>query len=150
MATKRMTDEELWAALTALDDDLLNPVYPEAAIDEELEKMGVDPTALALRGAEFVAKAKEDERLSWQARAQERKVRLQAIASQATSKLPALMGRAAILAKLDQLRTADPNVGTAVTMAARKRKPEESTDEELRTLLEEMEALRAIEGQDED
>jgi hypothetical protein len=55
------------------------------------------------------------------------------------------MNRGAILARLDELRATDPNVGAAIKMAARKRKPEQSTDEELRALLVEMEALQSIE-----
>lgn len=56
------------------------------------------------------------------------------------------MDRKAILGRLDELRANDSNVGTAIRMAARKRKPEESTDEELRALLDEMETLRALDG----
>lgn len=146
MATKGKTDKELWMALEDLDDDLLDFDLPEALVDEELKAMGVDPSALAKRGSEFVAKATEDERLSWQARAQVRRAQLHARASKAATRVPAGMNRKAMLARLEELRATDPNLGTAIKMAARKRKPEESTDDELRALLEEMEALRAIEG----
>jgi hypothetical protein len=97
------------------------------------------------RGLQFITKAKEEERLSWQARARERKAALEARASRASAKVPADMDRATIIARLDELRAADSRVGNAIRMAARNRKPEESTDDELRTLLEQMEALRAIE-----
>lgn len=145
MVTKGKTDKELWRSLEELDDDLLDFDLPEAVVDEQLTAIGVDPSALAIRGGAFVAKTKEDERLSWQQRAQDRRVELQARASSA-ARVPADMDRPAVLARLEELRTLDPNLGTAIRMAARKRKPEESTDEELRALLEEMEALRAIEG----
>lgn len=146
MATKGKSEKELWKALEGLDDDLLDPGLPETVLDEELKAMGLDPTALAKRGAEFVTRVKEEERLSWQARARTRRAELQAQASRVVSEIPANMDRRAILARLDELRATDPNVGTTIKMAARKRKPEESTDEELRALLEEMEALRSIEG----
>lgn len=150
MATKGKTDTELWRALEGLDDDLLDLDLPEALVDEELKALGVEPAALAKRGVQFIAQVKEDERLSWQLRAQERLAQLQARTSTAASRLPTNMDRKAMLARLDELRATNPNVGTTIKMAARKRKPEESTDDELLALLAEMEALRAIEGNDED
>lgn len=128
--------------LESLDDDLLD--VDLSAIDDELKALGVDPGALAKRASEFVAKAKDEERLAWQDRARERRAQLEARASKAATRVPANMDRAATLARLDELRVRDAAVGSAITMAARKRKPEESTDEELKALLEEMEALRAI------
>lgn len=148
MAPKSKTDSELWVALGDLDDDLLKPDLPEALVDEELKAIGIDPTALAKKGAEFVAQAKDEERLSWLALAQERRDQLQQRASRGASRVPRNLDRNALLARLDELRALDPNVGTAIKIAARKRKPEESTDDELRALLEEMEALRAIEDSD--
>lgn len=148
MGTKGKTDRELWDALRGLDDDLLDPALPESVVDEELKAMGIDPTALAKRGSEFVTKAKEEERLSWQAAAREERVRLQSLASKSMTKAPKVVGREAILARLEELRATDPNVGPAIKMAARKRKPEESTEDELRALLEEMEALRSIDDEE--
>jgi hypothetical protein len=146
MATKGKTEKELWQALEGLDADLLDPGLPESAVDDELKALGVDPLALAKRASEFVAVVKEEERLSWQERAQQSRARLEALAAGSKANVPSDMGRQAMLLRLDELRKTDPNVGTAIKMAARKRKPEESTDDELRALLEEMEALRAIEG----
>jgi hypothetical protein len=150
------TDKDLWTALEGLGDDLLDLELPPALADEELRAMGVDPAALSERAGAFVAAAKEDakkdakedDRLSWQARARERRAQLESLVSKAATGAAARMDREAILARLDALRATDPNVGTAIRMAARKRKPEESSDDELRALLEEMEALRAIEGND--
>lgn len=145
MATNGKTERELWEALRDLDDDLLDAALPESVVDAELKAMGVDPVALAKRGIEFALKAKEEMRLSWQKNAREDKARLQSLASKATTKVPALIGRQAILARLEALRDTGSAVGPAIKMAARKRKPEESTDDQLRVLLEEMEALRSIE-----
>lgn len=144
MGTKSKTENELWLALQTLDDDLLNTDLPEAVVDAELKALGVDPVALAKRASVFVLQVKEQERLSWQTRAREQKDRLEVLASQSVSSLPALMSRQQVLDRLDELRQADVDVGPAIKMAARKRKPEQSTDEELRVLLEEMEALRSI------
>jgi hypothetical protein len=146
MATKGKTEKELWAALGHLDDDLLNPDLPEVAVDDELKALGIEPDALSRRGAALATNVKEQERLSWQARAQEGRSHLEAAAAEAKVRVPSTMNRQDILARLDDLRTRDSKIGTAIKMAARKRKSEESTDEELRALLEEMEALRAIEG----
>jgi hypothetical protein len=148
MATKGKTDKELWKVLEGLDDDLLDLDLPEALVDEELSALGIDPVALANRASEFIAEAKEDNRLSWQVRAQERRAQLQARVSKTASRIRANMDRKAMLARMDELRAADSNVGSAIKMAARKRKEEESTDDELRVLLEQMEDLRAIEGED--
>lgn len=147
MATNSKNDQELWEALERLDDDLLDPSLPESVVDDELKAAGVDPSALGKRATALVARAKEDERLSWQARAKERQARLSSLAV-ADSAQNAYMTRNEVLARLEELRTSNPEIGTAIRMAARKRKPEESTDDELRALLEQMEALRAIEGSD--
>jgi hypothetical protein len=146
MATKGKTDNELWRALSGLDDDLLDIDLPEGIVDDELKALQVDPTALAKRGGEFVTKAKEEERLSWQVQARERQAVLRGLASRAGASALAGMDRDAMLARLEELRSSTPSLGTAIRMAARKRKPEESTEDELRLLLQEMEALRAIES----
>jgi hypothetical protein len=150
MATKGKTDSELWAALEGLDDDLLDVGVSEQAIDDQLKSLGVDPSALGRRGAEFVTQAKDQERLAWQGEARARQAELRRRASGFKTEVPRGMTREAVLARLEELRTATPELGTAIRMAARKRKPEESSDDELRTLLEEMEALRAIEKEDRD
>lgn len=146
MATQGKTERELWQTLEGFDDDLLDPDLPEALVDEELTALGVDPSVLAKRAAEFVVRAKEEERLSWQVRAEQNRARLESLATEAKTRVPSDMGRQAMLHRLDELRKAEPTLGTAIKMAAHKRKPEESTDDELRALLEQMEALRAIEG----
>jgi hypothetical protein len=148
MATKGKTDKELWIALEGLDDDLFHLDVPEALVDEELKAIGVDSASLAKRGCECVAKAKDDERLSWQVTAQQRRAQLHALAETGAVRVPVDMTRNAVLARLNELRAIHSSVGSAIKIAARKRKHEESTDDELRALLEEMEALRAIESND--
>jgi len=145
MSRKGRTDKELWTALACSDDDLLDPDMPESLVNQELLGVGIDPQALAERAIQFVVQAKEDERLSWQAEAQRTRERLKSLVAESNSRLRHDMTRAEILTRLDELRRADENIGSAIRMAARKRKPEESSDSELRALLDEMEALRAIE-----
>lgn len=137
---KPRSKSELWQALQGLDDDLLDPSLPEAAVDAELTAAGVDPSKLAESAKQLAGDA---ERLAWQRRAAERRAELEA-------KLPAAraatMTRDQLLARLEELRAAAPGTREAIRMAARKRQPEQSTDDELRLLLDEMEALRALEG----
>ena len=144
MATNGKNEKELWTALDRLDDDLLDVDLPSEVLVEELKSLGLDASALAKRGIDFVERTKEEQRLAWQTRAKERRAELETRASQAT--VATDMDRAAILKRLEELRATDPVVGTAIKMAARKRRAEESTDDELRSLLEQMEALRAMEG----
>ena len=149
MSANGRTEKEIWESLEGLDDDFLDMTLPEAVIDEELRAMQIDTDSLMKRGNEFVATVKSEVRLSWQDRAKQRQAELEARVLTVADKVPADMDRAAILRRLDQLRTSNPEVGSAIMMAARKRKPEESTTEELKALLAEMEALRAIEGKGE-
>lgn len=143
--TKGRNDPELWSALLGLHDDLLDPAVPEEMIDAELKSLGIDPAAFAKRICQTVDETKEQGRLSWQARAQKQKADLEArISRSASASSTKLMGRDELLARLNELRNGDPSVGGAIQMAARKRKPEESTEQELRVLVAEMEALRAI------
>lgn len=146
MSQKAKSDLELWKALDGLDDDLLDLRVSESVVDEELNALEIDATELGKRALEFVAVVKERERLSWQRRAEQRRAELEK--RTATMTLPRGMSRQELLDRLEELRSADSRVGTAIKMAARKRKPEESSDEELRLLIEEMEALRAIERGD--
>ena len=140
MPRNRKTDGETWQALAALGDDLLDPSYPEAAIDAELAELGIDAVALAKRGSEIAEALREQERLSWQRRARVRADRMKDIAARVQA--PASLERAAILQRLEELRVGPP--GQTIAAAFRKRRAEESTDAELRALLEDMEALRAI------
>jgi len=139
-------DTKLWSALEQLDDDLLDPNLPEAVVDGEARALGIDVDALAKRGIAFVTTLREELRLSWQDAAKIRQLEMERRAEEV--EIDPQLDRQGLLARIDQLRVASPGIRTAITMAARKRKPEESSDEELRTLLQEMETLRALEQDD--
>lgn len=143
MARADKTDTSLWQTLCGLDDDLLDPRCPEAVIDAELDALGVDAEGFAKRTAEYAARLQEKRRLSWQVAARQKQAEM--LRRVARVHVTAQRDRASILARLEELRSADRGLGMAIRMAARKRKPEESTDDELRALLNEMEALRALE-----
>jgi hypothetical protein len=55
MATKR--DEELWAALVAAAQDRADAELSDETIDAELRAAGLDPNAVAHRGATAAARA---------------------------------------------------------------------------------------------
>lgn len=148
MSSKPKTGAELWEGVEGLDDDLLDPNMPEDLVIDEIKGMGLDPDDLKAKGTKIAAQLRDRERLSWQVRALESRRRLEARAACAQQVLPG-MDRPALLARLDELRAADSTLGGAIKMAARKRKPEESTDEELGALIEEMEMLRAMQDDEE-
>lgn len=138
-----MSDDEVWQSLLGLDDDLLDPELPQTQVEEENAQLGVDTTALAGRAAALVGELAEEQRLAWQERARRRLADLQSKAS--ASDDTQSLSRHEIFARLERLREGDERLGAAIKLAARKRRPEESTDEELRMLLAEMLALQAME-----
>lgn len=146
MATTSKTEKELWDALQHLDDIFLEPNVPDDVIDAELRAEGIDPQALAKRGLQFIEKLKEEERLSWRKPAEQRRQRMEAVAAKV--EVPRNIDSRTVEARLDELRRTDPTVGTAIKMAAHKRKAEESSANDKRTLLEDAEILRAIEEED--
>jgi hypothetical protein len=148
MASKGTTDAELWEALEGLDDDFVDANFPEAEADARLVALGLDPLELNTSGEAFVARVREQERLAWMDVARRNRDRLEAGASKVSR--VQTMTKGEILARLDELRKADPEVDTVIVLAARKRKAEESTVEELQALLEDVETLRAIERGDEE
>lgn len=144
MSTKGTTDRVLWQAIARLDDDLLDPDFPDAFVEAELMALGLDAASVGSRGVAFVAALRDEQRLAWQANAKKQQAEMKRRAALVDVSLQ--MDRASLLSRIEQLRATDPRVGTAIKMAARKRRPEESTDEELRALLLEMETLRSLEG----
>jgi hypothetical protein len=89
----------------------------------------------------------DQRRLAWQENARQR-IAQRASLLERVAQLGA-MTREQLVDRLRDLR-GDPQLGAPVAAAFRKRKPEESTPEELRSLLEEIETLRAIEADERD
>jgi hypothetical protein len=146
MSPKDRTDAELWQALEALGDDPLDAAVSREVLDGALRNAGVDPQALRTRGAEFVSKLREQHRLAWQDQARRRRDSMR----QRTTKVVVPPGtpRSEILGRLDDLRR-NPKYGAPIMTAFHKRKPEESSDDDLRMLLEDVEELRALQvGED--
>jgi hypothetical protein len=142
MATKPNNQADALRLLQeSIATDALNEGMTIAEVDRELREAGGDPVAIAQRGEKLVQQLLEARRLAWQEAARKR---LDAARSRmGTRKARSPMSRDELLKQIDNLRT-DPTLGAPATAAFRKRKPEESTVEELVELLDELEALRAI------
>jgi hypothetical protein len=107
----------------------------------EMRAAGGDPDAIGKRGAAFVEGLLRGEP-AWKAKAKARA----AVAHEAIAKVPktpATMPRAEVLARIDAARK-NPRFSAPVAAFFRKRKPEETSDAELREMLDELNQLEAI------
>lgn len=113
---------------------------PIAEIEAELRANGQDPDALRAQGLAFVAGLiAKRERLEWQIAAAEGLSKKRRHVEQkrgAYADLP----RAELLARLDIARV-DPRFAQPVAVMFRNQRTDEATDEELRAILEEIDAL---------
>ena len=143
---EKRTDEELLRAIqqAEADDDLAEiEALSPAELDARIRANGGDPEAIGARGArlaeELLARRK---RLRWQAKAHgdvgSALAKMNEVAR--TPKLP----RAELLARIEAAR-GDARFRGPIAASFRKRTAEESSDEELRGLLDEIEMLRKLE-----
>jgi hypothetical protein len=56
----KMSKQEALRMLQRLDDDILEPDYPESLVDEELRAMGADPDEIGRWGVELVNRLKAE------------------------------------------------------------------------------------------
>ncbi len=141
MTTKGRSNADLWRALDAVDGDLLDADYPASLVDEEIRDVGRDPEEVAHRGAVLVAEIENQHRLAWQVAARQKLTEMRSRVGGVVTSVSSV--REELLARLEALR-AHPRVRGQLSLAFRKRKPEESTDADLQTLVEDMEALLAL------
>jgi hypothetical protein len=143
---KKRSPAELLRAIqrTEEDDDLAEVAAMSASeLDASIRAEGGDPKAIGERGArlaeELLARRK---RLRWTAKARgnTESALAKMDAAPRTPKLP----RAELLARIEAARS-DGRFKAPLAAAFRKRTAEESTDEELRRLLDEIEMLRTLE-----
>ena len=122
-------------------------------VDAELRSFGGDPAQIRAKGAALAARLHKEHTgetltptstttpLAWEANAQAKLDDVRRLAGTVRkTKLP----RADLLAKVDAARS-DPRFKQKVGALFRKRTPEESSDEELETILEAIELLAKIE-----
>jgi hypothetical protein len=142
MPTNQRDDSDaLESVVSELAGDLLDRRMPLAAVEGSLRAAGVDPDRLRDDGLQLATQLLERRRLFWQEEARRRianRAPLVARIAQLAS-----MTKDDLLLRLGDLR-GDPALGPSVAAAFRKRKPEESSAEELRELLQEVELLRSL------
>ncbi len=111
-----------------------------AEVDASLRAHGHDPAAVRAEGEAFVKKIQRDrDRLAWQVEAAQGLAKHQARFEARAPKYQGL-SHAELLARLAAARTS-PRLTQPVAVLFRNRKPEEANDEELRAILEEIDAL---------
>ncbi len=143
MAATKRTPKQTWAAIEEqarqAEIDRFLAKTP-AQVDASLRAHGHDPVAVRAEGEALAKKLRADrERLAWQVEAAEGLAREQA-------RLDARPSRYADLSLKelqDQLAVAraNPRLAQPVAVMFRNRKTEEASEEELRAILEEIEAL---------
>jgi hypothetical protein len=146
MTAKKRTDEELLAAIerTADDPELAEiAAMPGAELDAAIRADGGDPDAIGERGARFAQEMlARRKRLRWQEAARTELEAMQAKVA-GMPRTPALP-RAELIARLKAAQS-DARFREPIAAAFRKRSAEESTEEELRLLLDDIEMLRRLE-----
>jgi hypothetical protein len=145
MASKKQTDAELFDALAAEAELVRIGALSKSDLKGELGAAGFDPDAVGRRGAELAQKLlakRAGVAGGWKDAARAKRDAMRA----KVGTLPsfATMARSELLALVQAART-DARYG-AVIASFHKRGDEEATDEELRDLLEQIEAVRRLNG----
>jgi hypothetical protein len=149
MAAHKRTPEEQWDAIreAALDDlaDEIDAMTSEE-VDALLNAHGGDAAGTRRRaGAQMAAIQERQARLGdWQAEAQAKLAAARATFAAVRGRRPKLT-RPELIARIEAAKN-DPRFGQPVATFFRKRATSETTDEELEAFLDEIEALRELEG----
>jgi hypothetical protein len=142
MGPRQRSDEELVRALgTELDADILSEDYPLVEVEKELREAGGDPVEVSRWGTDLVHALAKKRRLSWQEQARKTRDAMQAkLAGRPTV---GTMPRAELLSRIEAARR-DSRLQAPVAIAARNLASGEASEEELRQILEDLEALALI------
>jgi len=153
MTKRPRTPGETWDAIRRqAESDEIDRFLAKsrAEVDASLRARGHDPAAVRAEGEAFVKKlrADRDARPAWQTEAAEGLAKAQA-RFEARGPKYAGLSRAELVARISAVRTsarfAEPNEaarqGSRLAVMFRNRKAEEATEEELRGILEEIDAL---------
>lgn len=147
MGPKQRSEKDLVDVLDhGLAEDVLADDYPMEHVDDELRHAGADPAAIGKWGAGLVAELAKKRRLAWRPEAQKKREVMQAKLAQRALVGP--LSRAELLARIEAARQ-DPRLKGPVAMAARNLTGEPS-EEELRQIVEDIEALALLAGGDGD
>lgn len=137
----RDKDKTLWE----LEEELAADYAMSAPLEEleaDLERRGIDPAKIAARARELARSRGVDAEPGWRSQARERLAAARDKIKRVASDYAGLT-RDQLLARLAELRN-HPSLGSPVVAAFRKRSPSESSDDELREILADMETLIAI------
>jgi hypothetical protein len=150
MASKKRSPAEAWSALEkqAREDEIERFLaLPSSEVDARLRAAGHDPAAVRAEGvalAKTLSAARE--RLAWQAAAAAGLAEAQARFAARTAQTRKYAGLSR--GELEKLVTAaqrSPRFAQPVAVMFRNRKTEEASEEELRAILEEIDALEESE-----
>jgi hypothetical protein len=128
-------------AIERIAEDVLDPEYPKELLDEELREMGLDPEGVGRRGADLAQRLLAERREA---------LRKEAVASATplAQRLEAARARPPQTRQqmLDRIARAeaDPRFAGQIAVAARGRRPDEPTDEELAAMCATLEALGVL------
>jgi hypothetical protein len=143
MATTKRTPQETWEAIEKqVREDEIDRFLAKspAEVDASLRAAGHDPAAVRAEGAALAKKLLADrERLAWQVEAAEGLAREQARFDQRAPKHAGL-SRMQLLERIAVARE-NPRLAQPVAVMFRNRKTEEASEDELRAILEEIEAI---------
>jgi len=143
MTKRTRTPEETWDAIRrqAESDEIDRFLkMTRAEVDASLRAQGHDPAAVRAEGGAFVKKLRADQdRLAWQKEAVEGLAKEQARLAARPPKYAGLPRRE-LLERVTAAR-ANPRFAQPVAVLFRNRKAEETSEEELRAILEEIDAL---------
>lgn len=151
MTTPKRTPAETWAALEkqAREDRISRFLAkPASAVNASLRASGLDPAAVRAEGTALAKKLMANrDRLAWQVTAAEGLARDQARFAARTPKYASL-SRADLEARVVVAKR-DPRFAQPAAVMFRNKSASEATDEELRAILEELDALAEGSGGDE-
>jgi len=143
MTSDRRSDADLVRAVGVdLAEDVLADEYPVAEVEAELRNAGAEPEGLGQWGSTLVRDLAKKRRLAWQSEAVKMRETMQS--KLAGRQSVALLPRAELLRRLEAARL-DPRLSGPVAIAARNLSGEASEDE-LRQIVEDIEALALLAG----
>lgn len=144
MGTKPKDEDDALRLFTeSLASEIFTDRVSKVEVDQDLRDAGGDPGAIGKRGAALVQELLEKRRLNWQAEARAKQAAFATRTAERRGAARARRSRHEMLAAINAYR-ADPAMGNAVSFSFRKRKPEESTEDELAELLDELELLHEM------
>jgi hypothetical protein len=125
-------------AIEAIAEDVLDADYPEELVDAELREAGLDPVEVARRGSELAARLLAEQRAALRSEAIAEVAPLAARVEAARAR--PRRTRQEMLDRIARVKD-DPRFAGQIAVAARGRRPDEPTDDELAATCAALEAL---------